>query len=416
MSKQVSSQTNWHDYVESRLSAYIDGQLPEDERIQVRKHLGECSQCQASLDSLGWTIKLVKQLPVPALPRQFTLPVPETSPAPAATGWLRWGLAAASGLAVLVLAVFISIQILKPQGGPFSGLTAMQSPSAATSSAASKSGGNAVPAHAPTNTDQILPVAATMAPAATSAPAAPPVAPAATQPSLEVAPASQSAPSPTIRPPRATRLGPTPTPMCEFGCGGGPGDAPPGMGGGGNPAAAPTGLPSQPGPMVAAGLAPLDSIVVISGTVNTPVLNVRSAPSETAPRIGVLRKNASVDIAGRDDSGKWIEIVFHQTNQPDQPGWIIANSILLSISVYDLPIIMTPPAWTPTPTPAGMSFRPPRPTRTPTLGAPTQSPTTPPVVNVQPTVTPAAPTAAPTVASPHSPPASTTPLNSTKAR
>ena len=70
MFKKAPTQNDWHAYAEERLSAYIDGQLSDEERTNVRKHLQQCASCQASLDSLGWTIKLLKQVPAPPLPRQ----------------------------------------------------------------------------------------------------------------------------------------------------------------------------------------------------------------------------------------------------------------------------------------------------------------------------------------------------------
>src|SRR5512135_2573063 len=89
-----------HDYVESRLSEYLDGALPAPERAVVQAHLNECERCAASLASLRWTVGLLKQAPAPALPRSFALPVPAAARAPErrASGW-GWGLAFASTLA-----------------------------------------------------------------------------------------------------------------------------------------------------------------------------------------------------------------------------------------------------------------------------------------------------------------------------
>src|SRR5919199_6174658 len=119
MFKRTRSENEWHDYVEERLSAYIDGQLPENERAQVRQHLATCQRCQASLNSLTWTIKLLKQAPAPALPRQFTLPVRETAPARnvGAPAWLKWGLTAAASAAALVGVILIALSYLAQRGG-----------------------------------------------------------------------------------------------------------------------------------------------------------------------------------------------------------------------------------------------------------------------------------------------------------
>ena len=117
MFKKGLAHNDWHMYVEERLSAYIDGQLSDDERANVRKHLQQCERCQASFDSLGWTIRLLKQVPAPPLPRQFTLPVPEPRPATAGLGWLKWSLAAGSAVAALILVFLFNAGIFSRGGG-----------------------------------------------------------------------------------------------------------------------------------------------------------------------------------------------------------------------------------------------------------------------------------------------------------
>ncbi len=395
MSSKPLSQPNWHDYVEERLSAYIDGELSESERNEVRRHLNECPRCQASLDSLGWTIKLVKQLPAPPLPRQFTLPVPEPARAPARAGWLRWGLAAASGLAVLILAVFISAELLRPSTGNTPSAAYVPQAAPAQPTAAAKVAATTAPA-----LDNSQPAGAaessipTVTPPATnvavmSAPAAATAAPAATQ-----APrALQPQPTVTAQRPRTTTRAnaPTPTPICEYGCGGGPDTAPPGMGAG----AAPTQEPTV-GALQAPAQAQLAALptVVTTGTVNTAELNVRAEPNEAAALLGLLYRNQTVEVVGRDDSARWIAIQFHLENQADRQAWVIANSIVLTVPIYDLPIIMQPPAETPTPTPAGMANNPPEPTAEQTI-FPAPKPSAEPTLAVeQPTPTAAPPTVA----------------------
>ncbi len=66
-----------HSWVQERLSAYMDNQLPALERAQVDRHLRDCKECQRAFASLQWTVSLLKQAPAPALPRSFTLPVPK---------------------------------------------------------------------------------------------------------------------------------------------------------------------------------------------------------------------------------------------------------------------------------------------------------------------------------------------------
>ncbi len=65
-----------------QLSAFLDGELSEGERIALERHLQGCAACQRSLAELRQVRALLRALPVPALPRAFTLPesgaVPES--------------------------------------------------------------------------------------------------------------------------------------------------------------------------------------------------------------------------------------------------------------------------------------------------------------------------------------------------
>jgi hypothetical protein len=98
-----------HPWVEARLSAHIDNQLPTAERTHLEQHIGECARCRASLESLRWTIALVKQAPVPASSRSFTLPVPaRREPASFAFGFARF----ATALATLLLFAIIGVDLI----------------------------------------------------------------------------------------------------------------------------------------------------------------------------------------------------------------------------------------------------------------------------------------------------------------
>lgn len=98
-----------HPWVQARLSDYIDNQIPTVERMRVEQHLGECERCRASLESLRWTIALVKQAPVPASSRSFTLPVPaRREPASFAFGFARF----ATALATLLLFAIIGVDLI----------------------------------------------------------------------------------------------------------------------------------------------------------------------------------------------------------------------------------------------------------------------------------------------------------------
>lgn len=84
-------------WVEERLSDYLDGTLSPQDRAKVEAHLQISERERASLESLRWTVNLLKQTPAPTLPRQFTLPVTQRAPRAARqVGWcgvcaaLRW--------------------------------------------------------------------------------------------------------------------------------------------------------------------------------------------------------------------------------------------------------------------------------------------------------------------------------------
>ncbi len=104
-----------HSWVEERLSAYMDNQLPPLERVKVERHLRECSQCERALSSLLWTVSLLKQAPAPALPRSFVLPVPKQTPrAPIISISL---LRLATAMATLFLITLVGIDVILQLGG-----------------------------------------------------------------------------------------------------------------------------------------------------------------------------------------------------------------------------------------------------------------------------------------------------------
>jgi len=51
-----------------RLSEYLDGELPPDLCERVEQHMGGCAPCEAFLESLRRTVRLVATVDAPALP------------------------------------------------------------------------------------------------------------------------------------------------------------------------------------------------------------------------------------------------------------------------------------------------------------------------------------------------------------
>jgi exonuclease VII small subunit len=58
-----------------QLSALLDNQLsPDESKESYQAHLQTCEQCQQELAGLRQTVRLLRELPQPPLPRSFTLP------------------------------------------------------------------------------------------------------------------------------------------------------------------------------------------------------------------------------------------------------------------------------------------------------------------------------------------------------
>lgn len=56
------------DWAQPRFSEYLDGALPEDERIRVHQHLRSCSACSLDLDNLCGTLRMLADYDEETLP------------------------------------------------------------------------------------------------------------------------------------------------------------------------------------------------------------------------------------------------------------------------------------------------------------------------------------------------------------
>ena len=97
-----SSNRSEHQYVEERLSAYLDGVLPPGERQNVETHLAACPRCQWSFETLRETVQWTRELPTVSLPRVFTIPVPVQPEPVVRRGWGLPVLQAATALVALL--------------------------------------------------------------------------------------------------------------------------------------------------------------------------------------------------------------------------------------------------------------------------------------------------------------------------
>ena len=92
-------------HVTDNLSAYLDNRLSGTERARIESHLRTCSGCQADLESLRYTARLLQAMPTMRAPRSFTL-----TPEQAArvrprwqAGWIYRALQGMTGLAATAL-------------------------------------------------------------------------------------------------------------------------------------------------------------------------------------------------------------------------------------------------------------------------------------------------------------------------
>ncbi len=101
------------------LSAYLDGEVTPEERSLVEAQLRISPAWRKELESLRWTVNLLRELPEAPLPRSFELPVPaETAraatsrAAPRARGWrldLGWMYAFFRTSAAVTVALLLAV-------------------------------------------------------------------------------------------------------------------------------------------------------------------------------------------------------------------------------------------------------------------------------------------------------------------
>lgn len=172
-------------HVTEQLSAYMDNQLKNDERLQVETHLRSCSACAADLRSLQTTVRALRSLPVVAVPRSFILqPTYVPRPAP---GLALLALRFASAATAFALLATIGAGVLLRGYGP----VAAPPPQAFSAAPAATSAAPAPETARDANAPGVARSAAEPAATATALP------PTAAPNAKSAAPASESAPSAT---------------------------------------------------------------------------------------------------------------------------------------------------------------------------------------------------------------------------
>ena len=103
----------WHINLE-RLSEYLDGRLSAREREKVERHLEACHRCREEMESLEYTVGLLRQTPSVTPRRAFTLegaPAPSTAPVRWGARAPTWAYGAAVSMAVLLFALVLSADL-----------------------------------------------------------------------------------------------------------------------------------------------------------------------------------------------------------------------------------------------------------------------------------------------------------------
>jgi anti-sigma factor RsiW len=202
MNKRLSSR----DY--EALSAYLDGELPERERVKLEARLSQQADLRAGLEQLRQTRLFLRSLPQKKAPRNFTIR-PELTPRrnpPRVYPILRLASVLASALFVIVIAGDLALGVApRSLVDRFIPPAAVQAPSAASNPITENPVGSVAPS-------VLIPPTAASAP--TIIPSEPPAAP-----TPEISQDSAAATEPTSEPTAAAGLaGINPPAGCGIGC------------------------------------------------------------------------------------------------------------------------------------------------------------------------------------------------------
>ena len=226
--------------VTETLSEYLSGSLPPGEGRHVEAHVETCAGCRDELDSLRYTVGLMRRVPMVAPRTTFTLSeAPVAASSRARVSWLPgWSYGAAASVAVMVFAIVLSADVAGllsedvAAPAPVSRTSAddvaafaLEAPAAAPAPESATEGADlqnaAVEAEVAAAPAAPLPVEdqategiaapATAAPQATSAPAGAPALEKASEAAAVEAPAVAAAAPPAVDEP-ASEAGPLPSP------------------------------------------------------------------------------------------------------------------------------------------------------------------------------------------------------------
>ena len=179
------------------LSAYLDGEVTQEERALVEAQLRISPTWREELESLRWTVNLLRELPEVPLPRSFELPVPaETARATTRQetretvwrldlGWLYGFFRMSAAVSVALLLAVVGLDVWQTRGDLARGVLTAQSPASApapqalsqpaggTAPEAARNAQPAAPTAAPAGKALQNPAAQATFPAAAAPPARP---------------------------------------------------------------------------------------------------------------------------------------------------------------------------------------------------------------------------------------------------
>ena len=118
------------------LSDYLDGELPEAERIALEAHLQSCDSCTEELESLRATVQMLRRMPEVEAPRSFRIaPSAVTTPTlPPERPVFLWAMRVSTALAVVAFTVMVAGNVTGLfEGGGGDGEQASDSPAASES-------------------------------------------------------------------------------------------------------------------------------------------------------------------------------------------------------------------------------------------------------------------------------------------
>ncbi|HUX88107.1 MAG TPA: zf-HC2 domain-containing protein [Chloroflexota bacterium] len=190
-------------HVHEMLSEYLDGQLDEATRQRVEAHLVTCADCRADYETLRQTVRVLRQLPMRAVPRGFAI----TASAPPRRGALFWLRVTNSALAALFIALLAARLVLPGLGQTITTRSDVSTvrPAAVNVASPAAPGGQSSVAQrpvglAPVSPNQTASTASEAASAVSHASAAPTAAPAPAQPFAAAGARSSAAAAPTVAP------------------------------------------------------------------------------------------------------------------------------------------------------------------------------------------------------------------------